>query len=521
METGEVPLRRREDDHVRRLMGHYFQAHGLAETPENRARFVAVYECFLRATPERERRAARLDRLVRAAFGLKEAQELDSDAEARVAAELTALSARYEAEQARRREAEAVQQAVRRQLGQVTGAVSGLFQELHARLEAHRASLAEREAALARQEEAYRERLAAVAALERELSTRLEHRLHGEATAALEAQVASLTAELAAVREELGDLAEEGAGDSPYPLAAAVRRLVARAAGAGLDALTGLATRASFNEAIAERIAAFREAARAGRAEGENYTLLFLDVDHFKRINDTHGHLAGDRVLAAVGERLRNLRRGGDRAFRFGGEEFVCLLPRTPASGGETVAEILRHEIAGLEVKAADGSPIPVTVSVGVCDALTSGAAVVHCADRALYRAKEQGRNRTVTFREEDFVRPLPQPLPEPFVAAVRDRLLAEEEIALVAVEPGGDGAAQAARLAELFPGPSATVEGRHLYLAPGLDGQAAVARVAEALGDLPYRAGATDTEEVPGPAEEPPAARAHLLLAELLTLLA
>ena len=515
-------LRRQQDYQVRRLTDHYLSAHDLPATPEHQARFVAVYDCFLRATPQEQRSAERLDQMVCAAFGLRETASFDPAREGEISAALADLSARYEQEQNRRREEEGLRKRTQHELREVSGAVSTAYQELSGRLEARRLTLAEREAAVVEQEAQYRARLASVAELEGQLKSQLEHRLHQDATTALEEQVASLTAELEAVRGELGDLSAEGADDSLFPLAAAVRRLAAQAATAGLDALTGLATRGAFNEAIGERIDTFRTAARDGREEAENYTLLFLDIDHFKQVNDTHGYTTGDRVLAAVGERLRHLRRGMDRAYRFGGEEFVCILPRTPAAGAWNVAEILRDQIANLEITTPAGKTIMVTVSVGVCDALSSGPAIVHCADQALYQAKEEGRNRTVSFTEEAFIEPFPRQLPADFVAEVRHRLLCEQPFAMVAVEVTGDQReAVIARLGDAFPGPAADDGDQRFLLVEGVDGAEAIHRLETAAAGGALRAGATDTDEIPDARSAPPAARAQVLLTQLVELLA
>ena len=97
-------LRRRQDAQVRRLTDHYLSAHDLPATPEHQARFVAVYDCFLHATPQEQRSAERLDQMVCAAFGLRETASLDPAREGEISAALTDLSARYEQEQNRRRE---------------------------------------------------------------------------------------------------------------------------------------------------------------------------------------------------------------------------------------------------------------------------------------------------------------------------------------------------------------------------------------------------------------------------------
>ena len=120
---------------------------------------------------------------------------------------------------------------------------------------------------------------------------------------------------------------------------------------------------------------------------------MAVDVDHFKEVNDQHGHAAGDRVLAFVGEVLRRHLREGDLAVRMGGEEFAVLLQGMHPSAAQAVAERLRCD---LERLAAQGAGLPITASLGVALA-TPGidfAALWSQADGALYRAKSLGRNR-------------------------------------------------------------------------------------------------------------------------------
>jgi diguanylate cyclase (GGDEF)-like protein len=120
-----------------------------------------------------------------------------------------------------------------------------------------------------------------------------------------------------------------------------------------------------------------------------------FDLDHFKRINDRYGHLAGDAVLAAVGGRMKAVLRGSDMKCRYGGEEFLLLLPDTPLSGAHRVAETLRVELHEHPVSFND-ERITVTASFGVTT-ITPGEvdpmAIMARADRALYRAKQEGRN--------------------------------------------------------------------------------------------------------------------------------
>ena len=125
-----------------------------------------------------------------------------------------------------------------------------------------------------------------------------------------------------------------------------------------------------------------------------------LDVDHFKSINDTFGHVFGDRVLRAIADTLKAHVKGKDSVSRFGGEEFAVLLPDSPLAAGHVVAEQLRLAVAALEIRYSGGDkPIPkISVSCGVACRRDddSGVALVERADKALYRAKGQGRNCVV-----------------------------------------------------------------------------------------------------------------------------
>jgi diguanylate cyclase (GGDEF)-like protein len=120
-----------------------------------------------------------------------------------------------------------------------------------------------------------------------------------------------------------------------------------------------------------------------------------MDVDHFKSINDGHGHAAGDQVLAAIGELLRCELRVPDISARWGGEEFVVMLKHTDATGGVVAADRIRRSVQALSIKAFD-KQIAVTVSIGVAelDPGESAEAMIDRADRAMYRAKTAGRNR-------------------------------------------------------------------------------------------------------------------------------
>lgn len=161
------------------------------------------------------------------------------------------------------------------------------------------------------------------------------------------------------------------------------------------DALTGLANRRCFDERLVQ------EWERSQRA-GHTLALLFIDVDHFKRYNDTYGHSAGDECLAAVASAIGNsLCRPADLASRYGGEEFVVLLPETDVSGAREVAERIQSGVDAMNLThAASPTAGHVTVSIGLtaCVPETGLAqALVDAADSALYAAKSAGRHRIVS----------------------------------------------------------------------------------------------------------------------------
>jgi diguanylate cyclase (GGDEF)-like protein len=134
---------------------------------------------------------------------------------------------------------------------------------------------------------------------------------------------------------------------------------------------------------------------RRARRSGLPVSLIMLDIDHFKRVNDRYGHLCGDAVLAAVGARLREGLRGSDLKCRYGGEEFLALLPETPLEGAKRVAETLCRELADMPIT-WKGETVSITASLGIAVAHSGevdGPALIGRADAALYRAKNQGRN--------------------------------------------------------------------------------------------------------------------------------
>jgi len=165
------------------------------------------------------------------------------------------------------------------------------------------------------------------------------------------------------------------------------------AAAARTDPKTGLLNNTAWQRE------ADTEVTRAQRT-GSPLALLLVDVDHFKRVNDNHGHLIGDEVLRALATELRQQVRESDIVGRFGGEEFTVLLPHTGAAGAYGIAERLRTSAARLSVTAAD-APISVTVSIGVAVLGQHGHdlfELLAAADAALYRAKDAGRDQVRVY---------------------------------------------------------------------------------------------------------------------------
>lgn len=156
------------------------------------------------------------------------------------------------------------------------------------------------------------------------------------------------------------------------------------------DGLTGLSNARYF------RISLEREVQRATRS-GETCALFMLDLDHFKKVNDQHGHLAGNAILQSVARILKENLRPMDTVARFGGEEFAMILPNSTSENAKKVAERIRETIAGTKISIHDKKAIRVTVSIGIACTLPGRQIeprmLVSVADKNLYHAKELGRN--------------------------------------------------------------------------------------------------------------------------------
>jgi len=216
-------------------------------------------------------------------------------------------------------------------------------------------------------------------ALEHNLLLRDNHRLVEELrrnNAELEARVKERTMQLEQRALELEAANEE------------ISRLVY------LDPLTGVANRRSLDATLA------REIERVSRL-GSPLTVILLDVDHFKSVNDTFGHAMGDKVLQAIAATVAGLLRPYDLVARYGGEEFLVMMPGVDQKNGEIAAERFRLAINAITI---DGISQKITASFGVATLLVGQPAhtFFQKADRAMYRAKQNGRNRVETADEND-----------------------------------------------------------------------------------------------------------------------
>lgn len=166
---------------------------------------------------------------------------------------------------------------------------------------------------------------------------------------------------------------------------------------ATVDALTGLRNRRWFDDVLERQLkrAVFNQ---------QPTSLIMLDIDHFKLVNDKYGHTAGDQVLSTIGVAVHAGVRPTDLSARYGGEEFVIILPDTPLSGAELVAERLRKKIETTDISIENyADALKITISLGVATSTLEEPArsLVNRADNALYRAKENGRNQVISDKTE------------------------------------------------------------------------------------------------------------------------
>jgi len=188
----------------------------------------------------------------------------------------------------------------------------------------------------------------------------------------LQQELAGVYGEMESLRRELNHLREE----------------------AMMDALTGIGNRRAFDVAVAAVL-------QDRPTNGCLFSVLLVDIDDFKRFNDTYGHLIGDRVLRFVARVLKSSIKGRDTAARYGGEEFAVLLPGTAIENARSVAEQIRKEVAAGVLKDTNSGRefgrITISVGVGTYRNGETMDAVMDRADKALYRAKQAGRDRVVT----------------------------------------------------------------------------------------------------------------------------
>jgi diguanylate cyclase (GGDEF)-like protein len=162
------------------------------------------------------------------------------------------------------------------------------------------------------------------------------------------------------------------------------------------DGLTGLLNHATL-------MAELEHAVEYARRHGETFAFLMIDVDHFKRVNDRYGHIAGDQVLLHIARVFQTTARASDLIGRYGGEEFGMILRRTDRAGAATLATKLRNALAEQPAVVGAGETIPVRVCIGVSvypEDSTTANVVAQLADAALYRAKAGGRDRVEFTRE-------------------------------------------------------------------------------------------------------------------------
>ncbi len=214
------------------------------------------------------------------------------------------------------------------------------------------------------------------------------------------APLASATERIAAGEESVA-VPVRGVGE-PARLARAINTLSGALAAAREEATTDRLTGVPSRQALLASL--FTETDRA-RRYSRPLAVAFLDIDHFKAINDTYGHAFGDLVLRGVAQTIQGSIRATDTFGRYGGEEFMLLMTETDADDGAQLAEKLRHLVAGHSYQVPAGPTVSVTISIGVAGGIGTSLqvdALVRDADAAMYTAKSLGRNQTFVFAEPD-----------------------------------------------------------------------------------------------------------------------
>jgi diguanylate cyclase (GGDEF)-like protein len=159
---------------------------------------------------------------------------------------------------------------------------------------------------------------------------------------------------------------------------------------ANFDPLTKLYNKRLFNENLSEALAHTKRS-------GEPIVLVLMDIDNFKTVNDTHGHVFGDKILEKLGEMMREKMREEDKGYRWGGEELAIIMPNTDTDKAQVAIERLREELGKMRFKTG-GKEVGVTLSVGLTEYAEADTSetFINRTDEALYRAKKEGRDRLV-----------------------------------------------------------------------------------------------------------------------------
>jgi diguanylate cyclase len=224
-------------------------------------------------------------------------------------------------------------------------------------------------------------------------SERLQSGPTREALTSILAELATETQSVLARSRRLEDRLVESAGEISHLR----ENLVVLQREAMTDALTGIPNRGYFERRL-------RDAAETARLHGEPLALLFVDIDHFKKFNDTYGHQLGDQVLRLVARTLTDCVKGRDTAARFGGEEFAILLPNTSLKNAALLAEQIRATLVRRRIVRKNSGDelgvVTVSIGVGAWRPGDEAADLLARADAALYQAKRSGRNRVATEQQ-------------------------------------------------------------------------------------------------------------------------